>query len=256
LDKRIFVLVSEFVMTPFLLPHKFASLADLSDDVKVVKWIALIEGSPKKIKQFLEIMTSHTKLSIIKLTENEFQEYLDERAAMALLSFSGSESGEFLKIPGFEDILAKPKYLPEIIDSINEIFEKSNFSKVMYGYGHINFRKGQGLLLHVRLPVPVEDFYSERKVNMRRISETVYNVINLLKDKYKISHKAEHSPGPFQIWLNSKYRESLRKDITSGEAFHNPHLNIIDELLKRKIAPELDKQKELFTEAMYTYLSG
>ncbi len=272
LDKKVFILVSEFVMSPFNLPEKFASLANLSKKVKKVKWVVLIQGSPKKIDEFIEIMVSNSELSVIKLSESDFQEYMDVRAAMPILSFSGSEAGDFLKIPGFEDVLAKPETLPDIIDTINEVLEKKNFSKVMYGYGHINFRKGQGLLLHIRLPVPVENFYQNRENNLHNITETVYEVNILLRDRHNIvGLKAEHSSGPFQFWLSSEYRNKIRADVKSGDAFYNPHLTIIDDLLIRKIGQhveditdlsKIDKnlpenlRKELFTDAMYIYLSG
>ena len=53
--------------------------------------------------------------------------------------------------------------------------------------------------------------------------------------KFEIKHKAEHSPGPFKIWLDSDFRRDLREKIHEGAAFINPHLIIFDELISKEI---------------------
>ncbi|MFX0048480.1 MAG: hypothetical protein ACFE8G_09990, partial [Candidatus Hermodarchaeota archaeon] len=204
------------------------------------------------------------------LSEEEFQEFLQERSTFALLIQSEDNSSNYIAFPGFEDILSEPKNLPETIAMINDIFVKNGFHEVIFGYGHINFRKGQGLLLHIRLPVPIEYFYRENEEKLKHVSETVYDVILNLKTRFNIKHKAEHSPGPFKVWLDSEFRSFLRKKVNDGEAFINPHLIIFDELLVRNLSISTDEvldndkkeklttrlKKELFVTAMSSYLTG
>ena len=96
------------------------------------------------------------------------------------------------------------------------------------------------------------------------------NVILNLKAKFNIKHKAEHSPGPFKIWLDSEFRRFLRKKVNEGEAFNNPHLMIFDELFIRNLAIPIEElmdkdkeenlttrlKKDLFVTAMISYLTG
>ena len=120
----------------------------------------------------------------------------------------------------------------------------------------------------MRLPVPIPYFYKENKNNLELVCETVFDVIINLKNKFNIKHKAEHSPGPFRIWLEPEFRKLLRKKIKNGEAFSNPHLMIFNELLLKKFKVSLDglpstdeqllmsEKKDLFVSAMILYLSG
>jgi len=264
LDKKIFPLVSEFVISPFKLPGAFANLSD------TIKWATLIQGSFSEVESFVKIMENLTKCSYKWLKDNEFDDYLQERSTFALLVQTSDKSSDYIAFPGFEDVLSPPKNLPEILLSINNIFERNGFQKIIFGYGHINFRQGMGLLLHVRLPVPIDNFYKENRDKIHVVCETVYEVIQTLKNQFKIIHKAEHSPGPFKIWLEPEFRELLRKEIEQGKAFINPHLAIFRELLlnkfKNEIANEQDliridqnlplaDKKNLFIEAMKIYVS-
>jgi hypothetical protein len=122
----------------------------------------------------------------------------------------------------------------------------------------------------MRLPVPIEYFYKENREKMNLVCDTVYDVILNLKNKFNIKHKAEHSAGPFIIWLDSEFRRFLRKKVNEGEAFKNPHLMIFDELLITKLGISNDElmkrdkeenlsinlKKELFVAAMKSYLTG
>jgi len=183
---------------------------------------------------------------------------------------TSDDSNDYIAFPGFEDILSEPKNLPEIIKTINDIFSSRGFHEVIFGYGHINFRKGQGLLLHMRLPVPINYFYKEEINKLNLICETVYEVIIALKERFSIRHKAEHSPGPFQIWLDEKFRKIIRDGMKTLFAFNNPHLFIFDELLRRKFKNQIENsedliridenlsdriKKDLFVSAMRLYLS-
>jgi len=270
LDSKIFPLVSEFVISEQHLPGKFNELGEKDSEDKRVKWAVLIKGSAKIIDKFIDSMKKQARCNWNILNEEEFQEYLQERSAFALLIQSEGRTSDFIAFPGFEDILSEPKNLPEVIELINEIFIKKGFREVIFGYGHINFRKGQGLLLHIRLPVPVENFYKENEENMKIVCETVYDVILNLNSKFKIKHKAEHSPGPFKIWLDPTFRRYLRERVSEGEAFANPHLMIFDELFIKKFKSSIsdfsntdndnfisvEDKKYLFVSAMMLYLSG
>jgi len=270
LDSKIFPLVSEFVISDQKLPGKFNELGEKNKEDKHVKWAVLIKGSADLVDKFIDSMKKQARCNWNILSEEEFQEYLQERSTFALLIHSEGRISDFIAFPGFEDILSEPKNLPEIIELINEIFIKKGFREVIFGYGHINFRKGQGLLLHMRLPVPVEYFYKDNQENMKIVCETVYNVILNLNSKFKIKHKAEHSPGPFKIWLDPTFRRYLRERVNQGEAFANPHLMIFDELFIRKFKSSIsdmgntdndnflsvEDKKYLFISAMMLYLSG
>jgi FAD/FMN-containing dehydrogenase len=268
LDSKIFPLVSEFVISDENLPGKFSELGGESKKNKKVKWAALIEGSKNIVDKFIDIMKQQAECSWEILTEEEFQDYLQERSSFALLVQTKDKSTDYIAFPGFEDILSEPKNLPDIIETINELFIKHGFHKVIFGYGHINFRKGQGLLLHMRLPVPIHYFYKENEKYLKLICKTVFDVIINLKNKFNIKHKAEHSPGPFKIWLEPEFRKLLRKETKNSTVFSNPHLMIFDELLLRKFKVSLDglqsideqlhmsEIKDLFVSAMILYLSG
>jgi hypothetical protein len=270
LDSKIFPLVSEFVLSNLKLPGIFNKLGEEKNENKSIKWAAMIKGSVDIIDKFIETMKENAHCSSDIIKEEKFQEYLQERSAFALLVQTEDSTTDFIAFPGFEDVLSEPKNLPETIEMINDIFTQKGFHKVIFGYGHINFRKGQGLLLHIRLPVPVEYFYKENIKKMKLICETVYDVILNLNTRFKIKHKAEHSAGPFNIWLDSEFRGSLRKKVNEGEAFKNPHLNIFDELLITKLGISNDElmkkdkeenlstnlKKELFVAAMKSYLTG
>ena len=268
LDSKIFPLTSEFVISDEKLPGKFSELGGESEKNRNVKWAALIEGSKKNVEKFIDIMKQQADCSWKILTEEKFQDYLQERSSFALIVQTEDKSIDYIAFPGFEDILSEPKNLPDIIERINELFIKHGFHKVIFGYGHINFRKGQGLLLHMRLPVPIPYFYKDNEKNLKLICETVFDVIINLKTKFNIRHKAEHSPGPFRVWLEPKFRKLLRKETKKGAAFSNPHLMIFDELLLRKFKVSLDglqsideqlavnEKEDLFVSAMILYLSG
>jgi len=268
LDSKIFPLVSEFVISDESLPGKFSELGGVSKKDKKVKWAALIEGSKNIIDEFIDVMKQQADCYWKILTEEEFQDYLKERSSFALIVQTEDKDTDYIAFPGFEDILSEPKNLPDIIETINELFVKHGFHKVIFGYGHINFRKGQGLLLHMRLPVPIPYFYKENENNLKLICETVFDVIINLKNKFNIKHKAEHSPGPFRIWLEPKFRKLLREETKNGEVFPNPHLMIFNELLLRKFKVSLDglqsideqlamsENEDLFVSAMVLYLSG
>ncbi|MFX0009055.1 MAG: FAD-binding oxidoreductase [Candidatus Hermodarchaeota archaeon] len=233
LEHKIFPLISEFVSSPLKLPGIFNDLNINDKTSEIVKWAVMLKGSPSEVTSFAEIMNNESECLMKDLSEEAFQDYLQERSAFALLVQTTDKDSDFIAFPGFEDILSPPKFLPEIIRTINSIFKDKDFHEVIFGYGHINFRKGKGLLLHMRLPVPIEYLYKENEVKKALICETVYNVITTLKEKYGIQPKAEHSPGIYKILLDYKFRNQLRHDIIQNQAFYNPHLIIFDNVAKK-----------------------
>jgi FAD/FMN-containing dehydrogenase len=262
LDKKIFPLISEFVASLEFLPGKFKELSNHSLTSQFIKWGILIRGENDTIKQFIDVMQKNSECSFINLTDAEFEAYLKERTKFGLL-IQTEDREEYLGFPGFEDILSEPKYLPEIIRTINNILEDHSFHPLIFNYGHINFRRGKGLLLHVRLPVPIKFFYRENYAKSKIICETIYEVINILNLQFNIRYKAEHSGGPFKIWLDPDIRNQLRKDIREGLVFINPHLAIVDYLIREKYNISSEKElnilkdsvkKDLFISAMTLYL--
>jgi FAD/FMN-containing dehydrogenase len=258
LDAKIFPLVSEFVTSPIKLPGEFGKLAPSNKHSKEFKvnWAVLIKGRKNMVKNFIKIMINESACFWTKLTEEEYQKYMHERSSFAILVQTSEDDTNHIAFPGFEDILSQPKFLPDIIDTINSIFTKNGFHKVIFGYGHINFRRGKGLLLHMRLPVPIHYFYRENSEKLFQICKTVYEVIITLKKEFQIQYKAEHSSGPFEIWLNTQFRESLEEDVNQGYAFYNPHLMIYNHLKKElKGNSSGDNYEELFISSLLVYLS-
>ena len=262
LDKKIFPLISEFVASLEFLPGKFKELSNHSLSSQFIRWGILIKGENESVQQFIDIMQKHSDCSTMNLTEAEFQTYLKERTKFGLL-IQTEDNEEYLGFPGFEDILSEPKYLPEIIRTINNILKEHGFHPLIFNYGHINFRRGKGLLLHIRLPVPIKFFYKENTEKSKIICETIYEVINTLNLQFNIRYKAEHSGGPFKIWLDPNTRNQLRKDVEKGLAFINPHLIIFDHLIREKYNISSEKElkvlkdklkKDLFISAMTLYL--
>jgi len=264
-DLKVFPLISEFITSPIMLPGEFSKLA-LDDKNLKVNWAVIIKGTDLELSKFIKIMENETACYSRKIFEEEFQIYMQERSSFALLIQTSEDDKQYIAFPGFEDILSQPKDLPEIINIINEVFTNHNFHKVIFGYGHVNFRKGKGLLLHIRLPVPINYLYKENFDKVSNICETIYEVIDILQNRFNIKHKAEHSSGPFLIWLDPKFRKSLRKEIKKETAFENPHLIIYDKLeritarIENSINPynslPKDNKKELFITAMSLYLKG
>lgn len=258
LDFKIFPLISEFVISNEKLPGKFNELIVSSKEDIKTKWATIIKGTSSEVDEFIRIMNKETRCSWKILTEEEFQEYLQERSAFALLVQTSDTTSDYIAFPSFEDILSEPKNLPEVIETINNIFIKHGFHKVIFGYGHINFRKGQGLLLHMRLPVPIEYFYKGNEKNLTKIGQTVYEVILTLKEKFNVKHKAEHSPGIFPFFLSADFRDKFREMVKNGTAFINPHLMIYDQIVKEGYKQKIKKEneKQIFIKAMNIYLSN
>ncbi|MFX1586656.1 MAG: FAD-binding oxidoreductase [Promethearchaeota archaeon] len=258
LNFKIFPLISEFVISNEKLPGKFSELIVSNEEDIKTKWATIIKGTSSEIGEFIRLMNKETRCSWSILTEDEFQEYLQERSTFALIVQTSDTTSDYIAFPSCEDILSEPKNLPNVIETINNIFMKHGFHKVIFGYGHINFRKGKGLLLHMRLPVPIEYFYKGNEKDLTKVGQTVYEVILTLKEKFNVKHKAEHSPGIFPFFINDDFREKFRKMVKKGTAFINPHLMIYDHIVKEDYDQKIKKKNEqqIFIKAMNIYLSN
>ncbi|MHA1689862.1 MAG: FAD-binding oxidoreductase [Promethearchaeota archaeon] len=270
---KIFPLISEFIISPLDLTEKFKDYFQNHDkkEHEMVEWMVLLKGTSNLIHQFIEIMKNHVNLKLSRLNDSEFSNLLKERASISLNSYTEDPKAEVLKIPGFEDILLDPKNVPRVFNFLNSKFKEKGFERVILGYGHLNFRKGQGALLHFRLPVPIRYFFENKKSHFRLLAEVSHDIIISLKEKYHVKVKAEHGTGPFKIWIDPTYRKTLRKKIEEGNAFYNPHLKIFDKLVEYKIQNKISGfsentnheerfkdhlEKEIFIDCMSLYLSN
>lgn len=235
LFNKIFPLVCELVVSFSQLPGKFEHLKSNLKSSNPIKWALLIKGSEEELSKLSEIIQKETTCFFKFLKENEFDEFLSERTSLAIISLDSKNSSDYLGFPGFEDILCEPKYLVNIMNDINSIFLKNGFPRLIFGYGHVNFRKGKGLLFHVRLPVSISLLSKNEVKTFYKISKTIFEVITNLKNKYNITYKAEHGGNVFKIWLDENYRIHLKKAINKNQAFNNPHLILYEELYKEFI---------------------
>ncbi len=249
LNKKIYPLVSEFALSSLDLSSKFPSIQDLVPSDKKFNWIILLKGSDSDTNKFVREISNQPDITVIELTEEVFQKCLQDRSAIPASSISIGESEHYLRFPGFEDILIQPKDIPETINTINSLLKFHDFNEILIANAHINFRKGKGFLLHVRLPVPLT-WVMEIELYATRISEMIYDAIMTLKENFDIKYKAEHSAGPFLIWLDPKFRIQLRVGIFSKKAFYNPQLSVFEQIMK-----ELYDLSELSRNEIYQYES-
>ncbi|MHA1820186.1 MAG: FAD-binding protein [Promethearchaeota archaeon] len=224
---------SEFVMSNSVLPGKFKELAMHIGDKKAsenaaISWAILLSDEGKLIDVFSQEMKNKVEIHSLDLSRDEYSAYLTERTSMATLAVSEGTDETIITFPGFEDVLSQPKYLPDIIDEINRILEMKGYKPIQIGYGHLNFRQGKGTLIHIRLPVPISMFYDESGESIKNIAETITEVIYKLKENYNILPKAEHSLGPYRIWLYPDIRQQIKEDIVKERAFINPHIIVYD----------------------------
>jgi hypothetical protein len=214
-------------------------------------WVALIKGMKSELDTIIELMINTTEIEFRDIEEPEFRELLEERTNQALLAGGSGSDLDTVKFPGFEDILAPPAKISQILDDINAILKKQGFDALTVGYGHLNFRLGKGILIHTRIPVPIDMLVENRIKNFRIIAETIVDVNLLLRDKYEIRAKAEHSGGAFGVWFERSFREKLVKAIKNGSAFENPHIVIYSNYMES--LPELN-ERDLLVEIVHMYL--
>ncbi len=252
-DKKIFPLTSEYVMSKNGLLGK---LGALSDKIKV-KWAVLIRGSQHEVDEFSNIMLINAEYSedvqVRTVNDSDFRDYLEERTNQALLTENATSDLAIVKFPGFEDILAPPSKLSQIMEDVNALLKKYGFEEITIGYGHLNFRKGRGLLLHSRIPVPVELLAYNRKETLKLLAKIIVEANLMLRDKYGIRAKEEHSGGAFGIWFDPAIRILLNKAIDEGQAFYNPHLILYNKFKERFLKLS---ESELLEKLVHLYLEN
>ncbi|MHA1475980.1 MAG: FAD-binding oxidoreductase [Promethearchaeota archaeon] len=267
-DEKIFPLTAEFVLSVNPLKGLFGQLFSNNQNNKSepAKWAILLKGASDILDDFENIMKKKSEFDTKNLNLDEFKVYLEERASMALqtISSSGSGKSDFVLYPGFEDILISPVNLLSAFEEINKILEEMIFNKIVIGYGHINFRKGQGILMHLRIPVPLEDLYTNKTTTLRKVSRTIAKIIVLLQSKLNVLTKAEHSPGILFPWMEHnklKNLKSWKSEIIQGNAFYNPHFELYSFLCSQfgisltNPINESNSQK-ILEEMFFLYYSG
>lgn len=257
-DNEIYTLTAEFVLSRTGLTGKFKNLGRHMGGTPNLenKWAVLIKGQESNVERVEKIMQDSADARFQRVTHEKFDEYLSERAAMALMSMSNVSGDDILRFPGFEDILIQPKYVPRVLEEIDEIVESHGFNRVFIGYGHLNFRKGRGCLMHARLPVLISGLVADKRRYLNKISRTIAEVVIRLRNRYNVRPKAEHSLGAFGIWLDGQIRDALRHDIGNNKAFYNPHLLLYEKV--RDFLKERDEKDPedvvLFNKLLRIYL--
>ena len=259
-DQNIFPLTSEFVLSLNPLKGLFGQLFS-ENHQKPVKWAILLKGSSEILNNFEKVMRKKAEINVKNLNVDEFKIYLEERASMALQTISDSGNSDYILYPGFEDILISPNKVLSALNEINCILNEMQFNPVVIGYGHINFRKGQGILMHLRIPVPLKDLYSSPKTTHAKVSLTNAKLIVLLKEKLNILAKAEHSPGILYPWMEHSNILRWEKEIIRGQAFYNPHIEIYSKLcdelgISRKIPISIMNSQKILEKLFLLYYSG
>jgi FAD binding domain len=256
-DKNIFPLTSEFIMSSKALPGSFGALFQ----EKAIKWAILLKGNSEILEKFETILKKFTNIHTRPLNLAEFKIYIKERASIATLSLPNVKE-EYILFPGFEDILMPPNKVMKTFDRINEIVANFGFNPFSIGYGHINFRKGKGMLLHIRLPVPISDLYDKNEEKYQKIATVLANVEYVITKELGIISKAEHSIGVMEPWHSTPEKlNKWREDIGNKFAFPSPHLIIYDSLRDEELKHnDQSNSKEfsidLLTRLYCSYLMG
>ncbi len=267
-DEKIFPLTAEFVLSVNPLKGLFGQLfsKNKKNQSDPAKWAILLKGTSNLLEKFENIMKKKSEFDTKNLNLDEFKIYLEERVSMALQTFSSGGNGksDFVLYPGFEDILISPINVLSAFEEINNVLKEMNFNQIVIGYGHINFRKGQGILMHLRVPVPIEDLYTNKNTTLRKVSRTISKIVVLLQSKLNVLTKAEHSPGIMFPWMehnNLKNLVSWKSDINRGNTFHNPHFYLYSYLCS-KLGISLEKpinlsdSQKILEELFFLYYSG
>ncbi len=270
-DEKIFPLTAEFVLSVNPLKGLFGQLFSKNQKNQKkhggsTKWAILLKGASDILEDFENIMKKNSEIDTKNLNLEEFKVYLEERASMALQTFSNSHGGQsdFVLYPGFEDILLSPVNLLPAFKKINKVLSEMNFNPIVIGYGHINFRKGQGILMHLRVPVSIEDLYINKQTTLRKVSQVIAKIIVLLQTDWNVLTKAEHSPGIMFPWMEHCNLENLidwESEIIQGNAFYNPHFELYSKLCSEfgialnKSINDSDSRK-ILEEMFFLYYSG
>ncbi len=238
-DQSVFPMVSEFVYCVDGLYGKFNQYTDFIAQKygKPIRWAVLLKGKPKILEKFQKILSPSTTCCPRQLKESEFQELIEERSVIAIQSLPGENDKEYVRYPGFEDTLVQPECTREVVDQMNEILISHKYPKIIVVYGHVNFQKGKGVLIHTRLPISLDDLCEKPLEVREHISQTVAELMVTLFRKYSIVPKAEHGLGFLYPWIYSSktgFVSSWKAQMRRGEAFYNPHLEIFERIVESK----------------------
>jgi len=264
-DEKIFPLTAEFILSINPLKGLFGQLFS-TNQKEPARWAILLKGSSDILDNFENIAKKSADFDTKHLNLDEFKVYLEERASMALQTITSKEGGDsdFVLYPGFEDILISPANLLSAFEAINKVLADMNFNPIVIGYGHINFRKGQGILMHLRIPVSIEDLYTNKLSILRKVSHTIAKTIEMLQSKLNVLTKAEHSPGIIFPWMEHNRLKDLtgwKNEIVQGHAFYNPHFELYSFLCSQfgiSLNNPLNESesRKILEEMFFLYYSG
>ncbi len=252
-DKEIFPLVSEFIYSRNGLFGKFNEHQEFIPEQKrfAMVWAVLIKDTGTVLDSFIEILgqKSKEKLYSKKMSEEAFSELIEERTKSAILSLpDGGKNGvknEYVRYPGFEDLLINPDKAIQGLNLMNKILKRYNIPPILILYGHINFRKGKGILIHSRLPILLSNLSEDPKKVRKKIAKILSEIICGLNTKYDVKPKAEHGMGFLTPWVKNKELSLLKNDIEKGEAFFNPHIMIYNKIKNDNVETLEERQKVL-----------
>nr|QEE17420.1 FAD binding domain protein [Candidatus Prometheoarchaeum syntrophicum] len=264
-DKEIFPLIAEFILSINPLKGLFGQLFS-KNQKEPARWAILLKGSEDILENFEKTAKESSEFDTKNLNLDEFKVYLEERASMALQTISSKESrdSDFVLYPGFEDILISPLKLLSAFEEINKVLAEMSFNQIVIGYGHINFRKGQGILMHLRVPVSIEDLYTNKHAILRKVSHTIAKTIVMLQSKLDVLTKAEHSPGIIYPWMEHYKIKDLtlwKNEMDQGYAFYNPHFELYSFLCSKfgislKNPLNESDSRKILEEMFFLYYSG
>ncbi|MHA1520537.1 MAG: FAD-binding oxidoreductase [Promethearchaeota archaeon] len=256
-NQKVFALNSEFIIGPEGIPGIFAAV----DSTIKVKWAILLKDEKPIVEKFAKIARSSGPIKEQFLSSIEYQKYIEERAALAIQTKSNDPNTDYIRFPGFEDLLMPPGTLGPVFDNINNILPSFGFPSIFVGYGHLNFRKGQGLLLHIRIPVNISHYAADPVGMQAKIARVTAEMNYLLENEYKIRPKAEHSTGMFLSWHQRSDILQILEKTLADEMFLSPHLVIFlqicaDFQIDLTQPWNENQSKQVLERLMVIYLSG
>jgi hypothetical protein len=259
----VFPLLSEFVLSTTALIGKFAQLFEGREgpESELGKWAILLKGNLETVDRFTHLITQYATLSVKDLDATEFQILLEERASLALQTVSSDPSKAFVRYPGFDDLLMEPEQILPVFNEVNRILAGYDFPNMIVGYGHVNFRKGQGLLLHLRLPVALEQLASDPQAVYPQIASVIAHVNVTLHQEFHIFPKKEHGLGFLAPWIFRDRLTQWHAEVSEGSRFLSPHLLIFEEICRRLgIKPDKTwaskEHQRVLSSLLYSYLCG
>lgn len=258
-DAGVFPLLSELIFSTTALLGKFAEF--FTDHPATGKWAILLKGDLETVTNFTHLISKHATFSVKDLDAAEFQLLLEERTSLALQTVSSDPSKAFVRYPGFDDLLMAPDQILPVFKVVNHILASYGYPNMIVGYGHINFRKGLGLLLHLRLPVSVEKLASDPHAVYPQIASVIAHVNVTLRQEFDILPKSEHGLGFLAPWVQHNRLSIWHQENLEGRRFVSPHLLIFEEICHLlDITPDnewtSEEHKKVLSSLLYSYLCG